>query len=347
MPLQNAARAPQFQAWIDKAKETDIDRIVRTRNIKLVGRPPELAGPCPQCGGTDRFSVHLGKQVFNCRGCGAKGRGAIDLVMFLDGCTFFAAVETTTGEPPPDDTGTARRPDPELAQRCARQAGEHAKEQKKRERAAFDETTRKADKASWLCLLIGSMSEEATWMPVRPFVRWLSAQRIAQVWLHHANDLGKSFGDKTREWEMEAVVKLSKVEGDETAILFEFVKARLRTPKTVAQFLPIVIHPGHWEFEGAAKSAGKRNEAEAVADAFLKALDRLADGITKAPGFDGKLVSKVKVDGIRDELKKRGFLEKNETGGLTDTGRSHFRRAKTLLLSTGKILENEDLIWRK
>jgi hypothetical protein len=31
------------------------------------------------------------------------------------------------------------------------------------------------------------------------------------------------------EWEMEAVVKLSKVEGDETAILFEFVKARLRT----------------------------------------------------------------------------------------------------------------------
>jgi 5S rRNA maturation endonuclease (ribonuclease M5) len=94
-------RPPQFQAWIDKAKETDIDRIVRARNIKLVGRPPALAGPCPKCGGTDRFSVHLGKQVFNCRGCGAKGRGAIDLVMFLDGCAFLAAVETVTGEPPP------------------------------------------------------------------------------------------------------------------------------------------------------------------------------------------------------------------------------------------------------
>jgi hypothetical protein len=74
---------------------------------------------------------------------------------------------------------------------------------------------------SIMCLLIGSMSEEATWMPVRPFVRWLSAQRIAQVWLHHANDFGKSFGDKTREWEMEAVIKLSKVEGDETAVLFD------------------------------------------------------------------------------------------------------------------------------
>jgi hypothetical protein len=58
-----------------------------------------VAGPCPQCGGKDRFSVHLGKQVFNCRGCGAKGRGAIDLVMFLDRCAFLAAVETIVGEP--------------------------------------------------------------------------------------------------------------------------------------------------------------------------------------------------------------------------------------------------------
>jgi hypothetical protein len=107
-----------------------------------------------------------------------------------------------------------------------------------------------------------------------------------------------------------------RVEGDETAILFEFVKARLRTPATAAQFLPIVIHPADWEFEGAIKSTGKRSEAEAVADAFLSALDRLGDGITKAHGFDGQLVSKVKVDAIRDEMKKRGFLEKNEKGHL-------------------------------
>lgn len=40
--------APHFQAWVNKAKETN--RIVRARNIKLVGRALELAGPCPQCG---------------------------------------------------------------------------------------------------------------------------------------------------------------------------------------------------------------------------------------------------------------------------------------------------------
>jgi hypothetical protein len=200
---------------------------------------------------------------------------------------------------------------------------------------------------SIMCLLIGSMSEEATWMPVRPFVRWLSAQRIAQIWLHHANDLGKSFGDKTREWEMEAVVKLSKVEGDDGAILLEFVKARLRTPKTADQFKPMIIRPADWEFEGANAAPRKRNEVEAVADAFISALDRLADGIKKSPGFDGKPVLKVRTEAVRDEMKKRGFLEKNEKGQLTDTGRSHFRRAKTSLLSAGKILEDEDLIWRK
>ena len=51
---------------------------------------------------------------------------------------------------------------------------------------------------SIMCLLVGSMSEESTWMPMRPFVRELTRRHIAQVWLHHANDMGKSFGDKKR-----------------------------------------------------------------------------------------------------------------------------------------------------
>jgi hypothetical protein len=201
---------------------------------------------------------------------------------------------------------------------------------------------------SVMCLLIGSMSEQETWMPVRPFVRWLTSKKVAQIWLDHANDVGKAFGDKTRQWEMEAVVKLSKVEGDDTAILLEFTKARLRTPETASQFLPIVIHLGDWGCEVAGNGAPvKRNEVEAVADAFMKAFDRLADGTAKTPGLDGNLVQKVAADAIRNELKKRGFLEKDENGKITATGRSHFRRAKTALLGKGKILETDDLIWRR
>lgn len=49
---------------------------------------------------------------------------------------------------------------------------------------------------SIMCLLVGSMTDKSTWMPMRPFVRELTRRHIAQVWIYHANDIGKSFGDK-------------------------------------------------------------------------------------------------------------------------------------------------------
>jgi hypothetical protein len=83
---------------IIRARAIHIEDELARRNIRLNGKTNERSGPCPKCGGNDRFSAHLGKQVFNCRGCGAKGHGAIDLVMFLDDCAFPAAVGTLTGE---------------------------------------------------------------------------------------------------------------------------------------------------------------------------------------------------------------------------------------------------------
>ncbi len=78
-------------ALIERARDTQIEDELSRRGIRLIGRSPELCGPCPKCGGTDRFSINLKKEVFNCRGCGAKGIGSIDLVMFLDGCDFGRA----------------------------------------------------------------------------------------------------------------------------------------------------------------------------------------------------------------------------------------------------------------
>jgi hypothetical protein len=57
----------------------------------------ELIGPCPVCGGRDRFAVNPKKAVWNCRGSG-KGGDVIDLVRHLDGCGFNDAVEQLTGE---------------------------------------------------------------------------------------------------------------------------------------------------------------------------------------------------------------------------------------------------------
>src|ERR1700733_5212320 len=84
---------------IERAGAVRIEDEIERRGIKLVGRI-DRCGPCPQCGGKDRFSINVRKQVFLCRGCAARGN-VIALVRFLDGCGFHEAVECLTGERAP------------------------------------------------------------------------------------------------------------------------------------------------------------------------------------------------------------------------------------------------------
>jgi len=44
-------------------------------NLKR-GGSNEHVGPCPRCGGRDRFGVNTRKRVFNCRGCAFVSRHA-------------------------------------------------------------------------------------------------------------------------------------------------------------------------------------------------------------------------------------------------------------------------------
>jgi hypothetical protein len=88
-----------YDNWLAKARAVPIEREIERRGIKLNGGI-ERAGPCPVCGGTDRFSINTAKQVFNCRGCGVGG-DVIKLVEHLDGVGFIPACTTLTGEPPP------------------------------------------------------------------------------------------------------------------------------------------------------------------------------------------------------------------------------------------------------
>jgi hypothetical protein len=89
-----------YQLWAAKARAVHIENEVARRGINLRIQGSEHVGPCPHCGGDDRFAINTNKQVFNCRGCGARG-DVIDLVEFLDGCDFKAACTTLAGEPPP------------------------------------------------------------------------------------------------------------------------------------------------------------------------------------------------------------------------------------------------------
>ena len=84
-------------ADIERARSVLLEDEVIRRGLKLKRAGSELIGPCGVCGGTDRFSVHVKKQVWNCRGC-AVGGDVIKLVQHLDGCDFAAAIETLAGD---------------------------------------------------------------------------------------------------------------------------------------------------------------------------------------------------------------------------------------------------------
>jgi phage/plasmid primase-like uncharacterized protein len=81
---------------IERARGVRIEDEVARRGHPLKRQGHELVGPCPVCGGLDRFSVNVRKQVWNCRGCGVGG-DVIALVQHIDGCAFPEAVETLNG----------------------------------------------------------------------------------------------------------------------------------------------------------------------------------------------------------------------------------------------------------
>jgi len=94
------------------------------------------------------------------------------------------------------------------------------------------------------------------------------------------------------------------------------------------------------------KASGKNNEAAALKKAFSAAYERLADSVEKSAGFDGAPVRKVTVDAVRDEMKSRGYLDKDEKNRVTAAGRKAFGRAKMALLDAKRFIEADGLVWR-
>jgi hypothetical protein len=87
----------EWNALVDQARASDMLALAGAR-LRRSGH--EFVGPCPVCGGHDRFAINRRKQLFNCRGCG-KGGSPIDLEMFLSGCEFVEAVRRLTNTTSP------------------------------------------------------------------------------------------------------------------------------------------------------------------------------------------------------------------------------------------------------
>lgn len=129
-----------FEDWVADARGADIVEVAArlgAGGLKPQGR--ELVGPCPGCGGTDRFSINPMKRLWNCGHEGGAGGDVVALVGHVlglspaDGRDFVRICEEINGAPPPDR---------ESAETAAERAARLARRAEQAARAAEDERAR-------------------------------------------------------------------------------------------------------------------------------------------------------------------------------------------------------------
>lgn len=86
------------QLTIDQAKQTNLISLAERYTTLRKEAAKEYAGPCPHCGGVDRF--HVKSDGWFCRQCHPQFGDAIALVRWMEGVDFMVAVEQLTGEAP-------------------------------------------------------------------------------------------------------------------------------------------------------------------------------------------------------------------------------------------------------
>jgi len=133
----------QHDPRVSAARLHPVDQVLsRLALAKLATCGHERTGPCPKCGGTDRFSVNIRTSAFLCRHClPSGGFGVIGLVMHCLSTDFLGAVEWLEGPP---DKGVSQE---ELARR--ERAAAEAREKSQMEERAYRARARQDAHRIW------------------------------------------------------------------------------------------------------------------------------------------------------------------------------------------------------
>lgn len=105
-------RIPDYT--IDQAKRADVLGLAERFTELRKAAANEWSGPCPKCGGRDRF--HCTADWFFCRQCHPKRGDSIEFVRWQSGADFRQAVEQLTGAALPVATAPTVRRAPERKQ---------------------------------------------------------------------------------------------------------------------------------------------------------------------------------------------------------------------------------------
>jgi AAA domain len=195
---------------------------------------------------------------------------------------------------------------------------------------------------SVMCLTVGDMKDEESWQQTLPWVRALTKRSIGQMWAHHTgHDKTRSYGTKTREWQLDLVALGTALQRDDTDLSFslEFPKARERAPATRADFQPVSIAlvNDEWQHDGAVPS-----QAVKVPPLAYKFLDALKNALASQEGRDANGRRSVPRAVWRAEAAALGLTDPEQNAKSANT---LFNTNRRVLITANLVGSNEQNAW--
>ena len=194
-----------------------------------------------------------------------------------------------------------------------------------------------------MSLTVGDMKDPEPWQQTIPWALSLTKRAIGQIWIHHTgHDESRSYGDKTREWQMDTVAHLDGVKRDDTDVSFSmsFKKARERTPTTRFDFQDVKVALVNDQWEHVLTDARRPGR---VSPQTQKALDALTNVLA------GDLVTML--PGTRRAAHRDHWAAECGARGLIDVKRNEksattmFNRFRRELVAANLIACEGDLSW--
>lgn len=197
-------------------------------------------------------------------------------------------------------------------------------------------------------LLSGEMKEPEQWSKMLNWNRNLTRRKSGHIWVHHANDDGRGYGDKTREWGLESVLALEAVEnpGADISFSLKFTKARERTPDNRGDFEDAMIRlaDDQWTSSRGAAQGQKSSHRGKPEDIALQALDEALAKTGTTPPNHPKIPPETYC--VQIDLWQRYFEQVHVGDATPESIARTFRKFASKLQADGKIGAAKPWVWR-
>lgn len=195
-----------------------------------------------------------------------------------------------------------------------------------------------------MSLISGDMKEEEGWANTLPWVKELTRRQIGQLWIHHTgHDESKGYGTKTREWQLDTVTLLERLDRPDTDIAFtlSFSKARERSPLNRSDFetVAITLAGDEWQREDAADTR-KAKIKKPPTETGLKFHAALLDACVAAgkPRTESANRPSVTIDEWKAECVRLGLIDRGKD-------QASFRKYRLQLVAAEWVAVNGDFAW--